>query len=287
MLEIPECRVLAEQLDHTVAGRVVRSVTAGASPHKFAWFFGDPAAYSERLSGRRIDGANAFGGYVELRAGEMRIAYHDGVNLRFLDAGEKRPAKHQLLIEFEDGACLSASVQMYGGLGVFSDGENDNPYYLVAKEKPSPLSEAFGPAYFETLLRTAPLEKLSSKAFLATEQRIPGLGNGVLQDILWNAKIHPKKKMNALTDAQLAAMFASVKRTLADMTARGGRDTERDLFGCRGGYRCVLSKDTLGEPCPACGAPIGKQAYMGGSVYVCERCQPYEKPAGSARRSAK
>lgn len=282
MLEIPECRVLAEQLTHAVAGRVIRSVTAGASPHKFAWFFGDPAAYNERLAGRQIGGAAAFGGYVELYAGEMRVAFHDGVHLRFLDAGDKRPAKHQLLIEWEDGACLVAGVQMYGGLGAFADGENDNPYYLVAKQKPSPLSERFDEAYFEDLLRAAPLPKLSAKAFLATEQRIPGLGNGVLQDILWNAKIHPKTKMSALSDAQLAAMFQSVKRTLAEMTARGGRDTERDLFGCRGGYRSVLSKDTLDGPCPACGAPILKQAYMGGSVYVCERCQPYEKPVKGA-----
>lgn len=282
MLEIPECRVLAEQLTHAVTGRVIRSVTAGASPHKFAWFFGDPAAYNERLAGRQIGGAAAFGGYVELYAGEMRVAFHDGVHLRFLDAGDKRPAKHQLLIEWEDGACLVAGVQMYGGLGAFADGENDNPYYLVAKQKPSPLSERFDEAYFEDLLRAAPLPKLSAKAFLATEQRIPGLGNGVLQDILWNAKIHPKTKMSALSDAQLAAMFQSVKRTLAEMTARGGRDTERDLFGCRGGYRSVLSKDTLDGPCPACGAPILKQAYMGGSVYVCERCQPYEKPVKGA-----
>lgn|GEM_PF-2077218 len=36
------------------------------------------------------------------------------------------------------------------------------------------------------------------KAFLATEQRIPGLGNGVLQDILWTARIHPKLHKCAL-----------------------------------------------------------------------------------------
>ena len=285
MLEIPECRVLAEQLTHAVAGRVIRTVTAGASPHKFAWFFGDPAAYNERLAGRQIGGATAFGGYVELYADEMRVAFHDGVHLRFLNPGDKRPAKHQLLIEFADGACLVAGVQMYGGLGAFADGENDNPYYLVAKQKPSPLSEAFDAAYFAALLCAAELPKLSAKAFLATGQRIPGLGNGVLQDILWNAGVQPKTKMSALSDAQLAAMFQSVKRTLAEMTARGGRNTERDLFGCRGGYRPVLSKDTLDSPCPSCGTPVVKQAYMGGSVYVCERCQPYQKTAGGAPQS--
>jgi formamidopyrimidine-DNA glycosylase len=43
---------------------------------------------------------------------------------------------------------------------------------------------------------------LSAKAFLATEQRIPGLGNGVLQDILFTAGIHPKRKMAAISEEE-------------------------------------------------------------------------------------
>jgi len=29
----------------------------------------------------------------------------------------------------------------------------------------------------------------------------------------------------------------------------------------------------VGRPCPACGALIKKEAYMGGTVYYCESCQ--------------
>ena len=42
-------------------------------------------------------------------------------------------------------------------------------------------------------------KKLTAKAFLATEQRIPGLGNGVLQDILWDAGIDPRFDMRSLS----------------------------------------------------------------------------------------
>ena len=75
------------------------------------------------------------------------------------------------------------------------------------------------------------MQKLSAKAFLATEQRIPGLGNGVLQDILWYANIHPKRKISTLSAEQKHKLFRSVKTILAEMTELGGRDTERDLFG--------------------------------------------------------
>jgi formamidopyrimidine-DNA glycosylase len=68
-------------------------------------------------------------------------------------------------------------------------------------------------------------------------------------------------------------MYAAVKSVLGEMTAKGGRDTERTLFGRPGSYQTVLSKNTVGEPCPACGTIIKKEPYLGGSIYVCEGCQ--------------
>lgn len=149
----------------------------------------------------------------------------------------------------------------------------DNPYYLGALSKPSPLGDGFDAAYFDRLVAGAK-PNLSAKAFLATQQRIPGLGNGVLQDILFNARIHPKRKMATLGERELDALFGAVKSTLAEMTAVGGRDTEKDLFGNSGGYKVVLSKNTYADPCPVCGGALVKEAYLGGAVYYCPHCQP-------------
>ena len=117
-------------------------------------------------------------------------------------------------------------------------------------------------------------EKLSVKAFVATKQRIPGLGNGVLQDILFHARIHPKRKMDTLTVEEYEKLYGAVKDTLLAMTVKGGRDTEKDLFGCNGGYKTILSSKTKELPCPVCGGQIKKEAYLGGSVYYCPVCQP-------------
>jgi formamidopyrimidine-DNA glycosylase len=57
------------------------------------------------------------------------------------------------------------------------------------------------------------------------------------------------------------------------MASQGGRDTESDLFGHAGRYKTILSKNTVNKPCPVCGTMINKEAYMGGSVYYCEKCQ--------------
>lgn len=272
MIEIPEAHVLASQVEAELAGKRVKSVVANHSPHKFAWYHGSPADYDSLLRDKQLQSATARGGLVEIFLEDTRIVLGDGVALRFVPADQKRPLKHQLLVEFADGSALAATVQMYGGMWCFRVGEFDNPYYQIACTKPSPLSEEFDAAYFANLLDENSGKK-SAKAFLATEQRIPGLGNGVLQDILYQANIHPRRSMSSVTDQELETLFLAIKSTLRQMAEQGGRNTEKDLFGQPGGYRTVLSKNTVKTPCPRCGTLIRKEAYMGGSIYYCSLCQ--------------
>jgi formamidopyrimidine-DNA glycosylase len=272
MIELPEAAVLAKQISETIVGKKIKDIIAAQTPHKLAWYFGDPQEYKSLLVGKVISGATSYGGQVEITAGKAKLLFSDGVNLRYYNKGAKPPDRHQLLLEFDDGSYLVGWVQMYGGLSAFPEGENDNKYYLIAKEKPSPLSNEFNEAYFKSLFDGS-TAKLSLKAFLATEQRIPGLGNGVLQDILFNSKIHPKKKAGTLSASDQRVLFHSIKNILTEMTVKGGRDTENDLFGTPGAYRTRLSKNTVGEPCPTCSTIIQKEAYLGGSIYYCAGCQ--------------
>ena len=255
MIELPEAAVLAAQINKTLVGKKIKNVVAAHTPHKLAWYFGDPQEYKGLLAGNVLTGATSYGGQVEISAGKAKLVFSDGVNLRYYDKGAKLSDRHQLLLEFDDGSSLVGWVQMYGGLSAFPDGKNDNKYYLVAKQKPSPLSSDFDEDYFKSLFDEG-VAKLSLKAFLATEQRIPGFGNGVLQDILSNAKMHPKKKVGTLSAIDRNILFGSIKNTLSEMTAKGGRDTENDLLGKLGGYKTKLSKNTIGQPCPVCGTLI-------------------------------
>ena len=67
------------------------------------------------------------------------------------------------------------------------------------------------------------------------------------------------------------------KQPLLEMTFSGGRDTERDLFNCPGGYRTKLSAKTKGAPCPICGNVIVREAFLGGNIYYCPGCQKHKK----------
>lgn len=272
MIELPEAAVLSEQVSSVLRGKCIVGALANHTPHKFAWFSGDPAAYGEMLPGKTIRRAAACGNHVEIYADDMLLVIN--TPMRYHAPGEAPPKKHQLLLDFEDGSTLSCTVQMWGGLFCFPSGAPGGMEdYRIAKQKPSPLSAAFDRGYFASL-RQGETGRLSAKEFLATKQRIPGLGNGVLQDILWTARIHPKRRLETIDEDGFEAMFQAVRGVLHAMTAAGGRDTERDLFGCPGGYKTILSKFTAGRPCPQCGETIRKAFFMGGSIYFCAACQP-------------
>jgi formamidopyrimidine-DNA glycosylase len=272
MLEIPESNTLANQMNETVKGKVIKFAEANKSPHKFAFYSGNPEDYDDLLAGKQIGTSHARGSMLEIEADDCRILFGDGATLRYYEDHEKAPKKNQLYIEFTDGSALVTTIQMYGGLWAYKEGTNDNPYYHLACEKPSPLSKEFTYEYFCSLYMEA-LSNKSVKAFIATEQRIPGVGNGVLQDILYQAGLHPKHKMNMLSQEDIKSLYHSIIDILNDMTEKGGRNTEKDLFGNPGGYVTYMSKNTYLSHCPKCGYEIRKETYMGGTVYFCEHCQ--------------
>lgn len=276
MLEIPEVITLSRQVNDALKGKTIAQVFNATKPHKFTFYNGDPEEYGKLLAGKTIESSAGYGAYVDFLLSDNRVInIGDGVSARYYQAGDKIPANYQLLLAFSDESFLAFTVAMYGCIGAYADGVNENKYYRLSRESISPLSREYTPERFDRLFAEAG-KTLSAKALLATEQRIPGVGNGVTQDILFNARINPKQKVSVLSDVKKELLYHSLKETLHKMTSEGGRDTQTDLYGNNGGYETILSAKTWTKGCPRCGSLITKEAYLGGSVYYCPECQPTE-----------
>lgn len=273
MLELPEVLTLSKQANDTLSGKTITQVFNATKPHKFTFYNGDPLEYGKLLNGRTIESSKGYGMFVDfLLSDNITVNIGDGTNARYYHPGDKIPASYQLLLTFDDDSFLAFTVAMYGFINAFPDDTFDNKYYRMSRESVSPLSDKYTPARFEELFTLAK-KTLTAKALLATGQRIPGVGNGVAQDILFNAGVHPKQKVSEMPDAKKELLFNSLKDTLSEMTFEGGRDTQTDLYGSAGGYHTILSSKTWKNPCPRCGSSIIKEAYLGGSVYYCPECQ--------------
>ena len=276
MIELPETYVLSEQIEQTLVGKTIRTATANAHPHKFAWFSGDPVAYSAMLEGKKITGTNpgtgyTCGGNTEILCEDMLLVI--STPIKYHEPGKKLPKSHQLSLKFEDESHMSCTVQMWGAMFCAPIMDKKALGHFENTDLPDPYTDTFDEVYFDALWNGSK-PSLSAKAFLATEQRIPGLGNGVLQDILFNARINPKRKLKEINGNEKAQMFRSVKSTLREMKDCGGRDTEKDLFNHNGSYQTILSKITYPHPCRVCGKKLVRQTFLGGNIYFCPTCQP-------------
>lgn len=275
MVELPERLAHAKQADALLAGKTIVRAEAGHTPHGFAEYTGDPALYGEKLAGKTVQGAS-------FAHGELRIHVEDldlliSTPMRYHPPGAKTPPKHQLWLSFSDGSQLTCSVSMWGCMLLYPRGQDAarGPNWLrEAMEKPfiTPLDEAFTLEHLRSLM--PPQGKaLSVKGLLATEQRLPGIGNGVIQDVLFVAGLLPMRDARTLTEDEWQRLHAATKEIVAQMVALGGRDTEKDLSGKPGGYQTILSRKTADRPCPTCGHAIARKAYLGGNVYFCPQCQ--------------
>ena len=270
MLELPEVINIARKIRENIQGKRISYVLPPAKAHKFCWFACAPEEYDTALHGSIIQSAEGFGIFVEICFDNgKRLCFNDGVNVRLIDKG-KEPKNYQLLIGFHDETALVFTVAMYGSI-ILHDGDYDNEYYVKSRSAISPFSNEFE-HYYRSLLENSKAN-LSAKAFLATEQRFPGIGNGVLQDILLEAHIHPKRRIGTLTKTEQDKLLSSIVSVLRSMIDEGGRDTEKDIFGEPGEYQTKLSKNALASGCVQCGASIIKENYLGGTIYFCPVCQ--------------
>jgi formamidopyrimidine-DNA glycosylase len=278
MMELPEFHVVGKQIDETLTGKEIKRVIANFTPRKWAWFNDDPTSYNGRLSGKTINGAVGKDSHIDIAIGDSCLSITPPI--RYHEDGKDIPKKHQLLLEFSDGSVATSAIQMWGSYNLYEGDDKpaaDHPgdmYELRRNDwKPSPLTGDFTKTYFEGLLNEKEARKTSVKGLLSTEQRIPGVGNGVIQDMLWTARLHHRLPVAELTSDEVDALYRAVKGVLREMTEQGGRDTERDLFWNYGGYKTILSKNTMKDPCPSCGGRIERKPYLGGNVYFCGKCQ--------------
>jgi formamidopyrimidine-DNA glycosylase len=276
MIELPEATTIARQMNAELTGKRIADGNRGNSPHKFAFYNRPAEEYAAILPNKTIGAASINGplillavdpGYtVILGGGGERIVYHRG--------SASLPKKYQLFLHFTDDTYLTVTVQGWGSAFLW-DTADLNKHHFINLRNPSPISEAFTLDYFYGLFADlAPDDSRSVKYFMISKPGVLGVGNGCLQDILWRAKLHPRRRAVSLDKAEQQALYTAIRTTLPKMVEGGGRDGDYDLFDHPGGYQRILYSKAVGGPCPECGTPIEKAAYLGGAVYYCTKCQP-------------
>ncbi|HEY6738378.1 MAG TPA: DNA-formamidopyrimidine glycosylase family protein [Actinopolymorphaceae bacterium] len=104
------------------------------------------------------------------------------------------------------------------------------------------------------------------KSTLMNQDVIAGLGNLLVDEILWRARLHPRRKVSDLDDGDLERLHRTMKDVLRrSMRAGHVPTTSRWLTGRR---------DTDDAPCPRCGRPLRRDRIDARRTVWCQYCQP-------------
>jgi len=272
MIELPEAATISKQMKAELAGKRIIDCICNDSPLKFAFFNQPPDQLAEMLSGQTVqdiydDGRN----WIHMMLSEHALQLGDmGGRILFHRSRKTIPKKHQLLLNFDDGSLLTVSFVLWGFLNIFPLDKIEQP----SPHKIAPLREEFTFARFQKMLMDPAERKTKSvKAFLISKPGLGGVGNGCTQDILYNAGIHPRRRIIDLKPIEEHTLYNVARVTLVQMITGGGRDSERDLYNQPGGYASILGSHAVNKPCMQCGTPIEKIQFLGGASYFCPTCQ--------------
>ncbi len=146
---------------------------------------------------------------------------------------------------------------------------------VVGDLGPEPLADDFT---VDELAEILSRHKGALKPLLLNQRVLAGLGNIYTDEALFMARLHPLRKANSLSPAEIERLHTAIRNVLGRAIDNRGttlRDARyRDAQGRPG-----LNVDSLhvyhraGEPCSNCGTPIERTVVGGRGTHICPCCQ--------------
>lgn len=177
------------------------------------------------------------------------------------------------IFTLDDGQMLIYNdVRKFGRMQLWpTDRLDDNK--SLKKLGPEPLATDFT---FENIKPRIMRHRKDIKTVLLDQSVIGGLGNIYVDEVLWQAKIHPETPANHLTDDDIRTIINCSNKEIKVAIESGGSTVRSylDANGHKGNMQDhlkVYGKE--GTPCPRCGTEIVKIKVGGRGTHFCPKCQ--------------
>jgi formamidopyrimidine-DNA glycosylase len=289
--ELPEVEVVRRGLQQWVTGRTVAAVEV-RHPRAVRRHLEGADHFVAALTGRTFISAHRRGKYLWLplaepdgTASDRALVGHLGMSGQLLVEKPSQPDETHLRARFTftDGGRELRFVDQrtFGGLavedgqGLGREGDPESIPPRLAHIAIDPLDPSFDEAAFSAALRR---RRTEVKRALLDQTLIGGVGNIYADEALWRAQLHGARPTATLTRAQVSALLDGVRDVLGEALAQGGTSFDSlyvDVNGQSGYFsRFLAVYGQADRPCPRCGTPIRREAFMNRSSYSCPRCQP-------------
>lgn len=271
MPELAEVELSRRIWDPALGGSILR-VSLQARNRVFRGLH--PAALTRALNGRTLmrsiargkQMAFVFGDPTDPSGSSHWLGLHLGMegSLHLEAASGFTPGKHDHLVLWQKQHALVFRDIRHFGRVLFHAGADEPAWWSALA--PDLTSPAFTPAALTAFLqrrRNAPL-----KAVLLMQERFPGVGNWMADEILWRARLHPAARAGTISETEMWILWREVRHVCRESIRRIDADWNYPpswLFPHR--WR-------NGGRCPRCRTALLREAIGGRTTCWCPRCQP-------------
>jgi formamidopyrimidine-DNA glycosylase len=138
---------------------------------------------------------------------------------------------------------------------------------------PEPLEDGFEADY---LPRAIGSRRAQIKPLLLDQKVISGIGNIYVDEILYDARLHPRRKANTLSEEEWQALHRAIRSNLAAGVEHRGTTVRlyRDVLDRPGEHQNYLRVfEKHGQPCPGCEGEVVREKVSGRPSHFCPACQ--------------
>lgn len=218
----------------------------------------------DHLLEKQFESASTHGKYLFIHTDEKRgLTMHFGMTGEpvYYKKDEERPEYARAEFRFNNGFWLAFNcMRMLGSIALFEDKKS----FIEKKELgPDVYEDSFVLKDFSQLLDG---RRGMIKSALMDQSLMAGIGNECSDEILYQARIHPKTKVSDLDDQQLQKLYKTMQEVL-----RVKIESNRKIENLPEEY--ILRHREEGADCPRCSGSISQVSVGGRTGYFCPNCQ--------------
>lgn len=191
------------------------------------------------------------------------LVMHFGMTgeLKYFQRKQDAPDYSRLLISFDNGYHLAYITRRKLGRVAITE----SPQAWISKHKLGPDALKLTEQQF---FKLAAQRRGGVKSWLMDQQSIAGIGNIYSDEILFQARIHPRSTVNDLDEAELAQLYKAVN-SVFDSAIRAHADPGQMPAGF------LLPRRVKDGRCPACDTPLETLRAAGRRAWYCPLCQAF------------
>jgi len=277
-IELPEAKIIADQMNKELSGKRITSYCLRNCDKLQKIGFVDKDSKSfDQLINREIKSTTSRGNSVLVKLDEnLNIILNPeyGGEIFYCSNQQNIQEKFHVKIDFSDRTALTIRFTNMGGMRVLKDSELMDSYVFRRDfnlEILSPISEDFTFDRFSKLLLNN--NRMLKPVLVGKDAVLVGLSNSTFQDVMYRAKLNPKRRASDLSFNEQMALYNSIKFVLRERLQLGGKYQFLDLYQKQGQYIPAMGPKFRGKMCPICKSSIQELSLGGGTVFACAKCQ--------------